>query len=476
MAPTPSPILVRSSNPLSGRHLHRLRRQALSSPHRPPGQSPAPRTGQSKPRTLDAASQPSVVLEGPPPITPTPSESVMLAPEPSAIPVVDNQLQGPNQSADIAGNIVAAVVVIVLILGGLIGLVIGGEMLRRRSRTTGRRVSPTPSKCFGRRKSNPVKNTAGSPQQRIKTSHEKFPCDEKTLTPLTRPPPVLNRERQRRLSDVWPIRSLSQALCNRRSRPERVERSLQYSPPVASPQTTWSEFSPVSLYVAPPRTVLDRIPEELEECQSQTDSDIAIILGVTLQRSPEPGSVVSTSQMKQPKSSHSVPLDGPESSITTERRDPQDCQIIHKAGTRDEDTKSLGSSAPDMTSDGGESSRSSMVSLENLEGRNDRESLREEVFELRRAQTRSMQMNKGVLLSLSLKTLDDNKNLGSTHGELGCGPSQSPSAPDAEGGKDYVERELGLAMLGGSFNAVNLDEFPSPPSILPMIPSFVSGF
>lgn len=392
----------------------------------------------------------------------------MLAPGPSAIPARDNQPQGSGPSGVIPGNIVAAVVVVVLILGGLIGLVIGGEMLRRRAKTTEKRVSPPPSRC---------KNATGSPQQRIKTSRERFPYDEKTLSPLARPPPVLKRERQRRLSDVWPIRSLSRALFNRRSRPEQVERRVEHSPSVPSPQTTWSDFSPVSLYVAPPRTVLSRIPEELEECESQTD--IAAILGVTLQRSPEPDSVVSAAQTKQPKSSHDMHwegFNGPEWSVTTERRGLQDCQTIHKGGTREEDTKSLGSSAPDMTSDEDESSRSSMASLESLEGGNDRESLREEVFELRRAQTRSMQMNKGVLLSLSLKTLDDSQNLGSMHGELDCGPSRSPSAPDAGGGKDYVEREMSLAMLGGSFSAVSLDEFPSPPSMLPMIPSFVSSF
>jgi hypothetical protein len=476
MAPTPSPILVHSPNP-SGRHLHHLRRQGPNFSHLLPGRPSAPRTEQSKARTLDPALQPSVAIEGPPPppISPTPSESGALAPEPSAIPVGNNQPQGPNQPVDISGNIVAAVVVVVLILGGLIGLVVGGEMLRRRARTTGGKDYPPPSRCFnGRQKSEAIKNAAGAPQKRTKMGLEKFPYDEKTLTPLTRPPPVLNRERQRRLSDVWPIRGLSRALCNRRSRPEQVERNLQHSPPVASPQTTWSEFSPVSLYVASPRTVLACIPEEeLEDCQSQTNSDIAAILRVTFQRSLESGSVVLTPQTDQPKSSHNMLLgfNASESSVTTEHRD----QIMYTAGTRDEDTKSLGSSAPDMTSDGGESSRSSMATLESLEDDgNDRESLREEVFELRRAQTRSMQMNKGVLLSLSLKTLDDSQNPGPTHGE--CGPSRSPSAPDAGGGKDYVERELSLAMLSGNFSAVNLDEFPSPPSILPMIPSFVSGF
>ena len=469
MAPTPSPILVHSPVP-SGGHHHRLRLQGPNFPHLLPRQSSAPRTEQSKARTLDTTLQPSVVIEGPPPppIAPTPSESGALAPEPSAIPV------GNNQPVDISGNIVAAVVVVVLILGGLIGLVVGGEMLRRRARTTGGKVYPPPSRCFnGRQKSEAVKNAAELPQKRTKLGREKFPYDEKTLTPLTRPPPVLNRERQRRLSDVWPIRSLSRALCNRRSRPGQVGRSLQHSPPVASPQTTWSEFSPVSPYVGPPRTVLACIPEELEDCQSQPSSDLAAILGVTFQRSLESGSVVSTHQMDQSRSSHNMLLGGfnaPESSGITGQRG----QIMYNAGTRDEDAKSLGSSAPDMTSDGGESSRSSMASLESLEDGNDRESLREEVFELRRAQTRSMQMNKGVLLSLSLKTLDDSQNPGPTHGE--CGPSPSPSAPGAEGGKDYVERELSLAILSGNFSAVNLDEFPSPPSILPMIPSFVSGF
>ncbi|KAI9569706.1 hypothetical protein HD554DRAFT_505902 [Boletus coccyginus] len=473
MAPTPPPrVIVRSPKPASGtsRHLHHLRRQDLIFSHDPPRQPSSPRTEQSRARTLDVALQPSVVTESPlpPPIVlATPSDSVVLAPEPSAIPVGSNQPQGPNPPADISGNIVAAVVVVVLILGGLVGLVIGGEMLRRQARST--KAPPLPSRCFGRRKPKATKNATGPPhRKRTKIGREKFPYDEKTLTPLVRPLPALNRERQRGISDVWPIRSLSRALCNHRSCPEQVERCPRHLPLVASPQTTWSEFSSVSLYVAPPRTVLACIPEELEDCQSQANSDMAAILGATLQRPLESRSVVSAAQANQPKLSHNMLLDGfngPELSAMTE--------IKYESGTRDEDAKSLGSSAPDMTSDEGESSRSSMASLESLEGGNDRESLGEEVFELRRAQTRSMQMNKGVLLSLSLKTLDDSKNSESTHGE--CGPSRS-SAPDAECGKDYVERELSLAMLGGTFSAVDLDEFPSPPSILPMIPSFVSGF
>ncbi|KAF8556349.1 hypothetical protein OG21DRAFT_1495581 [Imleria badia] len=479
MAPTPSPILVHSPNHPSGRLLHRLRRQGLNFSHHPPRQPSPPRTELREARTLDAALQPSVtvVLEGPPPppIAPTPSESVVLAPEPSAISDKSNQPQGPSQPVDVTGNVVAAVVVIVLVLGGLIGLVIGGEMLRRRARAEGKRVF-LPSGRFGHRKSEAVRNATGPPQQRTQRDRERLPYNEKTLTPPTRPPPVLNRERQRqrRFPDFWPIRSLSRALCSRRSCPQQVERSPQHSPQTTNPQTTWSEFSPVSLYVAPPRTVLACIPEELEDCQSQTNIDIAAILGVTLQRSLESGSVMTTPQTNEPKSSRNMSVDAfdPESSVAAERRGPQDFQVTYKV---DEDAKSLGSSAPDMTSDGGESSRSSMVSLESLEDGNNRESLGEEVFELRRAQTRSMQMNKGVLLSLSLKALDDGQNSESTHGE--CGPSRSPSAPDAEGGlKDFVERELSLAILGGNLSAVDLDEFPSPPSILPMIPSFVSGF
>lgn len=466
MAPTPSPIPVYSPNHPSGRHIYHFRRDGLNFLRHPPRRPAPSRTELFMARTLSTTPQPSMVFESPPPppVAPTPSESVALAPEPSAIPANNDQPQQPNQFIDIPGNIVAAVIVIVLILGGLIGLIIGGETLRRQVRNTEkRRVSPPPARCFGLRKSKPTKKTTSSPQTRTPTSREKFPYDEKTLTPLMRPPPV--RERQRRLSDVWPIRSLSRAMMyDRRSCPEQVERSLQHTPPRAGLQTTWSEFSPVSPYVALPRTVLASIPEEREDCQSQTHSDFAVMLGVALGQSLERGSVVPTNDLE---SSHKMAL---ESSVAAERCDSQHFQIIHKAEARDEDAKSLGSSAPDMTSDGGESSRSSMVSLESLE--NDRESLGEEVFELRRAQTRSMQMNKGVLLSLSLKTLDDSPEPEITHVE--CGPSRSPSVTDAEGGKDYDV--LSLGMLGGNFSAVNLDEFPSPPSILPMIPSFVSGF
>lgn len=443
MAPTPSPTPVHLSNTPLGRH-HHLRRQMLGSSHHLPEQSLASHTERLKPRTLDPASQPSVALEGPtpPPFAPT------LASEPSTIPVNN------SQPGDIPGNIVAAVGVIVLVLGGLLGLIVGGELLRRHAKTAGKRASPPPSSV--ERKSKLIKNATGSPQQCNKTSREGSPYDEKTLTPLARPAPALNMERQRRLVDIWPIRSLSRALCNRRSCPEQVARSRQHSAPVANPQTTWSEFSPVTLYVPPRRTVLADIPEEHEEdCQSQTSR---------VGRPPERGSVVSTPQANQPESAHGTFL---VESGTTERHDPQNGSIVYEAGVKDEDAKSLESSAPDMTLDGGESSRSSMVSLESLG--DEQESLKDGVFELRRAQTRSMQMNKGVLLSLNLKTVPE-------HGSTQCGPSRPPSTGNAgEGGKEH-DVELSLAMLGGSFSAVDLDEFPSPPSILPVIPSFVSGF
>ena len=463
MAPTSSTLFIHSLNHPSGRHLYHTRRQGLNFSHHPPRQFLLPHTEE---RTLGITVQPSVVLEDPPPppVASTSSGSAVLVPEPSAIPT------GSDQSMDIPGSIAAAVIVIVLVLGGLIGLMVGGEMLRRQARATGKHVSFPSSRYSGRRKSGLIKNANGSPQQPTQSAREKFPYDEKTLTPLTRPLPVLDRKRQRRLSDAWPIRRLSMAVYNRRSCPVQVERSLRHSLPMVSPQTTWSEFSPVLPYVAPPRAVLSCIPEELEECQSQSNSDIEAMLGVTLQRSVESGSVTSAAQTSEPKSSRDMLLKEPASAGAAERLGPLDCQTMYDRGRGDSDSdaKSLESSAPDMTPDRGESSRSSMTSLESLE---DRESLREEVFELKRAQTRSMQMNKGVLLSLSLKILDDSKN-----SESGSTPGES-SGSDAEGDKDcVVEREMSLAMLDGNFSSVNLDEFPSPPSILPLIPSFVSGF
>lgn len=432
MAPTPSPTLDHSSNSPSGRRLHHLRRQAFVFPHHPPGQPSASRAEQFKPRTPDPTLQPSLALEGPTPpsFAPMPSQSDVLASEPSTAPVGGNQPQTPSQSGDIPGNIVVAIVVMVLILGGLIGLIIGGQVLRREAKT----ADPTPSGCVGRRKRKSTKDVTTQPQQRTKMDSEKFPCDEKTLTLLTRPPPVLNRERQRKFSDVWPIRNLSRVLCNRRSS-EQDARSRRQATPVANPATTWSEFSPVSLYAATPRTLLSRIPEEHEEdCQSQTHGDFGVdVLHQLLEYSPVMASQSARDSPHEP------------GCVAAERRNMSGIRV------KDEDAKSLGSTAPDMTADGGESSRSSTVSLESLEdGR-----VKEEVFELRRVQTRSMQMNKGVLLSV--KSLP--------------GSGTEPRPASTVGGD-----ELSLAMLGASFSAVDLDEFPSPPSVLPMIPSFVSGF
>ncbi|KIK97744.1 hypothetical protein PAXRUDRAFT_824615 [Paxillus rubicundulus Ve08.2h10] len=486
MAPAFTPV-VGPASPSPIGHRRYLHPRLLSFSRHSLTQPSASRKEHRKPPILDAAVQPSA----PPPLLSTDSApsfvSEQLAPGPTGGTYSNSQPQGSQQSDDVPGNVTAAVIVVILVLGGLVGLVVGGEMLRRRAKRTRGVSRPKPGWC-GRRKSRTTKHSPHSPIEYIKATTEGFPYDERTLTPLNCPSPAVRRDRRGRLSDIWPIRNLSLALRNHKTGARAPPPAL--GPPqtlsIASPQpipSTPSELTPAFLFVAPPRPFLARIPEEFEEdCQSQTASEIAVTLGIALQRSFDSGPVLSVHPAATPRSRsllgvYSTSHDGPELIDTATREGPKDYQVVVSDETMYEDTKSLQSSAPDMTSDGG-SSRSSMASLESLGDGTEGESLHEEAFELRRVQTRSMQTNKGVLLSLSVKMLDDVVSSENPGWYYGGGSASSESAPEVEeGGHEYPGSVMTLATLcSGGFSVVDLDDFPSPPSILPMIPSFVSSF
>jgi hypothetical protein len=127
------------------------------------------------------------------------------------------------------------------------------------------------------------------------------------------------------------------------------------------------------------------------------------------------------------------------------------------------------------------------ASLQTLDTRAsaDRESLREEIFELRRVQTRSMQMDKPILLSLGFKAAGDeeetDKDFEPSDTEAEHAPRDSTTMtppianlllppgcdtslrPDL---RDLLGSQMTLATLASSYSAVDLDDFPLPPSIV----------
>ncbi|KIJ18662.1 hypothetical protein PAXINDRAFT_8911 [Paxillus involutus ATCC 200175] len=274
MAPAVTPV-VDPASPSPIGHIRYLHRRLLSFSRHSLAQPSASPKEHREPPILNAAVQPSA----PSPLLPTDSTpsfvSEQLAPGPTGDTYSNSQPQGPQQSDDVPGNVTAAVIVAILVLGGLVGLVVGGEMLRRRvKRSQG--ISRPKSGWWGRRKSRTTKNSPHSPIEYIKSTTEGFPYDERTLTPLNCPSPVVRRDRRGRLSDIWPIRNLSLALHSHQTgaRATPPAPSPPQTLPIADPQPTWSEFTPAFLSAAPPRLFLARIPEEHEEdCQSQTASD-----------------------------------------------------------------------------------------------------------------------------------------------------------------------------------------------------------
>ncbi|KAH7888643.1 hypothetical protein F5I97DRAFT_1854283 [Phlebopus sp. FC_14] len=309
MAPAITPVRKSSPSNRSIRYLHR--RIFAFSQHAQKRQS-ASTTGDSYPPN-SAAQPPEGPELGPPlstdPVVPFISEQL------TPVPTGNSQPPRTLQSDDIPGNVTAAVIVAVVLVGGLIGLVIGGEMLRRRSKQPREVKSQQASGWCGRRKS---RSPLQIPSIRIDPSRaksEEFAYDEKTLTPLDAAPVASRRDRRGRLSDVWPLRALllrgspsaakSPSVQPRTPHPQRAP----VPPPLPQTQTTWSEFSPGLLSGAhsTPKHFLARIPEELEDdCESQTGSEIAMSLGIALQRSLDSGSVLSFTPAVRSKSLFSM--------------------------------------------------------------------------------------------------------------------------------------------------------------------------
>ncbi|KIJ67837.1 hypothetical protein HYDPIDRAFT_107353 [Hydnomerulius pinastri MD-312] len=489
MAPASSSVIApETTSP--NKHIHYFHRRIFSYSHHSLPQPSSSRQEHAKLHTLDDAAQVPAGPEAAPPLAtnPVPFMSEQLAPGPTGSTYTNSQPQA-IQSSDIPGNVTAAAIVAVVVLGGLLGLVIGGEMLRRRAKE-GRAVRSQGDAqvrfgCCRRRKSKAHGDVSRMPIEYIKAVNEKFAFDEKTLTPLGRPEPAVRRDHRGRLSDIWLLRNLSlRSHQTGTALSQKQQLPLAHSPRQTSPtirtQTTWSNFTPTLLSVPSPKSSLPRIPEEPEgDGQSQTGSEIAITLGVALQRSLDSGSVLSAAPTVRSKSLLSMYSESFAASESQDaaNQDEEDEQVTCKEDTC-EDSKSLGSAPPDMTVDGG-STRSSSSSLRSIDTELEAQSLKGEVFELRRVQTRSMQMNKGVLLSLSVGGL---QHIGDAIGSV-VFRDECPASSRCVAGDHHDKLDLGsssyadsLATMAESYSAIDLDEFPSPPSILPMIPSFASVF
>ncbi|KAH7926695.1 hypothetical protein BV22DRAFT_1194145 [Leucogyrophana mollusca] len=342
-------------------------------------------------------------------------------------------------------NVKSAAIVAVVLIGVLLLIVFGGELLRRRHKDT------------------PVTTKGGSDALRTylcrrTRQHKARPSPGATGVAIHNPeipsksprkilenerPFIAERTRRTGIAALWPFKLFFST-----SSISLVPGSSLAPPP---PQTTWSEFPLPAITLKP---FLERIPEDHEDdARSQSSSDIALTLGLAIQRSLESSSMVSS---VDPGS------DLPKSFLSM--RSDRDSIFKCDSGENDEEdsTTECGTGEGISTTMNG-SSRSSLTTLESADLDCEGE-VKEEVFELRRAQTRSMQMNKAVLLSLGVIFKDAEAE-----------SSEPPqSTADDEASSQFAEM-ASLAALAGSYSAstVNLDDFPAPPSVLPRFPSFV---
>lgn len=223
------------------------------------------------------------------------------------------------------------------------------------------------------------------------------------------------------------------------------------------------------------------ILEECEDdCQSQSGSEIALTLGLAIQRSLD--SIAMTSSVHgapQAKSFSGLRKAVEAGSIVEEEYDEDrgDAQDVGIPGS-----VSIGMS---VSPSGLELVPTASLQTLDTEASADRESFREEIFELRRVQTRSMQMDKPILLSLGFKATDSEEETDEedepSDTETEHAPSDStmmtPSIanlllpPGCDTGlrpdvQDLLGSQMTLATLASSYSAVDLDDFPLPPFLV----------
>ncbi|KAG2146410.1 uncharacterized protein EDB93DRAFT_1149030 [Suillus bovinus] len=384
------------------------------------------------------------------------------------------------QQSGRTGNALVAIVAAIVIMGSLVGVIAAGEIMKRRRRRQvtrdgsdkdGTDLTQDKGKEAFDEKS---PNSSTSSLQNSPTSMESLAHHLKhTTRPAQRTMPCwfswIFRKAQAVLhhKNVESPTETSHASCT------TADRSVEL------PQrTTWSEFS----YTPEMKSL--SYPRPLLHCILEDGSEIALTLGLAIQRSLDSiaiaSSVHGTSQARSFTSIQKAVEVGSiaEDGYNEDQGDARHIGILGSVSTG----MSMSPSGLDLIP---------AASLQTLdtEASADRESLREEIFELRRVQTRSMQMDKPVLLSLGFKAAcneedtdedDESSDTETEHAPNdttmttpsianlllppGCETSLPPDL------RDLLGSQLTLATLASSYSAVDLDDFPLPPSIVLQCP------
>ncbi|KAG1760501.1 hypothetical protein EDD22DRAFT_900647 [Suillus occidentalis] len=307
----------------------------------------------------------------------------------------------PNERS--GGNVIVAVAVAVVVMGSLVGIIVAGEIMKRRRRRQGTSEgSDKGGTDLAQDKGKEVfdeksPGSSTSSFQNSPTSMESLAFSVKhTIHPVqTTTPSWFSRIIRKAQAGLRRKNAESPTGTSHASRIP-ADRSAEF------PQrTTWSDFSytPESESLSYPRPLLHCILEECEDdCQSQSGSEIALTLGLAIQRSLDSIAMISSvhgtskarsfSNLRKAVGAGSIV----EEECGEDRGDAQDVGIPGSVSIKMRVSPSGLELVP-------------MASLQTLDTRAsaDRESLREEIFELRRVQTRSMQMDKPILLSLGFK-------------------------------------------------------------------------
>ncbi|KAG2074564.1 hypothetical protein BDR04DRAFT_1092711 [Suillus decipiens] len=385
----------------------------------------------------------------------------------------------PNERSGV--NALVAVAVAIVVLGSLVGVIVAGEIIkwqRRRQGTTEGSGSDKGVKDLARDKGKEVfdeKSPDSSTSSLQNSSTESLALRLKHATsPVRKTVPCW-------FSQI--IRKVQAGLHHKDAKsPTEISHASRIPADRSTelPQrTTWSDFSymPEPESLSYPRPFLHCILEECEDdCQSQSGSEIALTLGLAIQRSLDSIAIISSVRgAPQAKSFASfrrtVEADSiVEGGYSEDRGDAQDVGI-----------RGLISTGTAMSPFGLELIPTASLQTLDTAASADRESLREEIFELRRVQTRSMQMDKPILLSLGFKVADDEEETDQddepSDTETEHAPSDSimmtPSISNLllpPGCETNLRPNLGsqitLATLASSYSAVDLDDFPLPPSIV----------
>ncbi|KAF9241641.1 hypothetical protein BU15DRAFT_73369 [Melanogaster broomeanus] len=395
-------------------HIHYLHRHVLGLSRPSSAQLSASRREHREPTILNPAVRSPAASEVPPllPINAAPSS----VSEPLVLGLAENAFsndhpQGLYRDGDVAGNVIAAMVVAALVLGGLIGLV--AEEWNWVDGSHEPSLDGADEVVQDHQGHTDFADRASQRNRR-----EGFMRRRENLDPS-------------RFSAIYYQEGSSGKALRRPAYPQPVTGTTQ------SPDGRKAPCPRVSTDVTRRRSA---VQDRRKIVKANPGGEIAVTAGNTLQRSLDSDSFLSA---QAPARIKSLVLD-------------RDRKIMCKEETMYEDTKSSGSSAPDMTSDDGSSRRSTSVEDDIGAG-----SVKEEVFELRRVTTRKMRMNKGVLVSFDINTAGSSGDVVTWRpaGARSAGSRTASQSELDEGGKDNQGSGLTLRAPVGGSGAADMDEF-----------------